>query len=80
MKRVCNKIGTMQESTYWYWQGGTIQAQLWYHDILQNMDIMFCHNDIDLKYYKGITDVKCELLSESNLRSPLCLVPGLPGL
>ena len=62
MRRICKKIGTMQESTYWYWQGGTVQAQLWYHDILQNMDIMFCHNDIDLKYYKGITDIRCELL------------------
>ena len=62
MQRVCGKVGTMQESTYWYWQGGTVQAQLWYHDILQNMDIMFCHNDIDLKYYKGITDIRCELL------------------
>ena len=62
MKRVCKKIGAMQESTYWYWQGGTVQAQLWYHNILQNMDIVFCHNDMDLKYYRGITDVRCELL------------------
>jgi hypothetical protein len=62
MKRVCKKIGTMQESTYWYWQGGTVQSQLWYHDILQSMDIIFCHNDMDLKYYRGITDVRCELL------------------
>jgi len=63
MKRVCTKIGTMQESTYWYWQGGTVQSQLWYHNILQSMDIIFCHNDMDLKYYKGITDVRCELLA-----------------
>ena len=62
MKKVCKKVGTMQESTYWYWQGGTIQAQLWYHSILQSMDIIFCHNDMDLKYYRGITDVKCELM------------------
>ena len=62
MKRVCKRIGTMQESTYWYWQGGTVQSQLWYHDILQSMDIIFCHNDMDLKYYRGITDVRCELL------------------
>ena len=62
MKRVCNKIGTMQESTYWYWQGGTVQSQLWYHNVLQSMDIIFCHNDMDLKYYRGITDVRCELL------------------
>jgi hypothetical protein len=62
MKRTCSKIATMQESTYWYWQGGSIQAQLWYHSILQSMDIIFCHNDHDLKYYRGITDVRCELL------------------
>ena len=62
MKRTCTKIGTMQESTWWYWQEGSIYSQLWYHDILQNMDVIFCHNDMDLKYYKGITDVRCELL------------------
>ena len=62
MKKICSKIGTMQESTYWYWQGGTVQSQLWYHNILQSMDIIFCHNDMDLKYYRGITDVRCELL------------------
>ena len=62
MRRVCNKICTMQESTYWYWQGGTVQAQLWYHNILQSMDIVFCHNDMDLKYYQGITDVECKLM------------------
>ena len=62
IKRVCNKVGTMQESTYWYWQGGTVQSQLWYHNILQSMDIIFCHNDMDLKYYRGITDVRCELM------------------
>ena len=62
MRRVCNKICTMQESTYWYWQGGTVQSQLWYHNILQSMDIIFCHNDMDLKYYQGITDVECKLM------------------
>tara|TARA_R110002020_G_scaffold222199_1_gene430654 strand:- start:816 stop:1760 length:945 start_codon:yes stop_codon:yes gene_type:complete len=62
LKRVCDKVCTMQESTYWYWQGGTVQSQLWYHDILQSMDLIFCHNDMDLKYYKGITDVRCELM------------------
>ena len=62
MRRICTKIATMQESTYWYWQGGSVQSQLWYHSILQSMDIIYCHNDMDLKYYKGITDVECRLL------------------
>ena len=62
MRRLCKKISTMQESTYWYWQDGSIQSQLWYHSVLQSMDIIFCHNDMDLRYYRGITDVRCELL------------------
>lgn len=62
MRRVCKKISTMQESTFWYWQDSSIQTQLWYHSILQSMDIIYCHNDMDLKYYKGITDVECRLL------------------
>lgn len=62
VKRICKKVGTMQESTYWYWQDGTVHSQLWYHSILQSMDIIFCHNDPDIKYYRGITDVRCELL------------------
>ena len=62
MRRICTKIGMMQESTYWYWQGGSVESQLWYHSILQSMDIIFCHNDMDLTYYRGITDVKCELM------------------
>jgi hypothetical protein len=62
MRNVCKKIATMQESTYWYWQGGSVQTQVWYYSILQSMDIIYCHNDMDLKYYKGITDVECRLL------------------
>ena len=37
-------------------------SQLWYHNILQSVDLIFCHNDMDLKYYKGITDTQCELM------------------
>jgi hypothetical protein len=62
LRKICDKISTMQESTYWYWQDESIQAQLWYHNILQSMDLIFCHNDGDLNYYRGITDVRCELL------------------
>lgn len=62
LRRVCKKVAFMQESTYWYWQGDSIQAQVWYYNLLQSMDLILCHNDHDLTYYKGITDVRCELM------------------
>jgi hypothetical protein len=62
MRRICSKVAFMQESTYWYWQGDSIESQIWYYDLLQQMDIILCHNDHDLLYYRGITDTRCELM------------------
>ena len=62
MKRVCNKISVMQESTYYYWQDGEIEDQIWYYNTLVEMDVMFCHNSIDKKYYEGFLGIRCEYL------------------
>ena len=62
MRRVCNKIAVMQESTYYYWQDGEIEDQIWYFNTLIEMDVIFCHNEIDKKYYEGLVDVRCEYL------------------
>ena len=61
-KRVCKKVTVMQESYYNYWQDSDIDEQIWYFNFLVEMDLIFCHNDIDLKYYNGITNVRTELL------------------
>jgi hypothetical protein len=52
----------MQESYYNYWQDSSIAEQIWYFNFLTEMDLIFCHNDIDLKYYNGLTNVRTELL------------------
>ena len=52
----------MQESYYNYWQDSQISEQIWYFNFLIEMDLIFCHNDVDLKYYNGITNVRTELL------------------
>ena len=62
LRRICKKIATMQESTYYYWQDDPIIEQIWYYNLIIEMDIIFCHNEPDLKYYKGITGKRCELM------------------
>tara|TARA_R100000152_G_C6765295_1_gene190092 strand:- start:42 stop:992 length:951 start_codon:yes stop_codon:yes gene_type:complete len=62
LKRVCNKIAVMQESTYWYWQDNEIEEQIWYFNTILEFDLILCHNDVDLKYYRGLTEKYCELL------------------
>jgi len=61
-KRVCKMVTVMQESYYSYWQDSSIAEQIWYFNFLTEMDLIFCHNDIDLKYYNGLTSVRTELL------------------
>lgn len=77
LKRICKKIGTMQESTYWYWQDSSISTQIWYYNLLQEMDFILCHNDADLLYYKGITNNTCELMP-SLMITDYCKVSSEP--
>ncbi len=55
MKRVCKKIGTMQEGPHWYFQDYPLHQQIWFYNILMEMDVIFAHNQIDVEYYKGLT-------------------------
>ena len=63
LKRICKKVCVMQESTYWYWQDDQINEQVWYYNNLMSADLIFCHNNDDLHYYRGLTNKRCELLS-----------------
>jgi len=61
-RRVCKKVTIMQESYYNYWQDSPIVEQIWYFNFITEMDLIFCHNDVDLLYYNGLTGVRTELL------------------
>jgi hypothetical protein len=61
-RRVCKKVTVMQESYYNYWQDSPIAEQIWYFNFIASMDLIFCHNDVDLQYYNGLTNVRTELL------------------
>jgi len=61
-RRVCKKVTIMQESYYNYWQDSPIAEQIWYFNFITEMDLIFCHNDVDVLYYNGLTGVRKELL------------------
>ena len=58
-KRVCGSVGTMQEGPHWYFQDYTMEQQIWFYNILTGLDFIWCHNEIDKKYYTGLTNKKC---------------------
>ena len=72
IKRVCKKVGTMQEGPHWYFQDYTMEQQIWFYNILSELDFIWCHNEIDKKYYRGLTNKKCyvnpTLMIEDNIK------------
>jgi hypothetical protein len=52
---VCRKIAVMQEGPNWFWQDYPIEKQIWYFNTISSADIIFTHNEIDRKYYQGLT-------------------------
>jgi len=55
MRRVCKKIGFMQEGPYWYFQDYPMDQQIWFYNTLMEMDVIFGHNKADVEYWKGLT-------------------------
>ena len=51
----------MQEGPHWYFQDYPLDKQIWYYNTLQEMDFLFVHNEIDKKYYKGLTGKECKI-------------------
>ena len=56
LKLNCKKVAVMQEGPNWYWQDYDLSKQIWYYNTLTSSDIIFTHNEIDKKYYQGLTD------------------------
>lgn len=55
LKQYCSKVAVMQEGPNWYWQDYELERQIWYFNTLTASDIIFTHNELDKKYYQGLT-------------------------
>jgi len=56
LKSNCDKVAVMQEGPNWYWQDYDLAKQIWYYNTLTSSDIIFTHNEVDKKYYQGLTN------------------------
>jgi len=53
-KACCKVWATMQEANHSFWQNGTIRGQIEYLNFVHLCDMIFCHNERDSLYYKGL--------------------------
>ena len=55
VRSFCKKVAIMQEGPHWFFQRYQLKDQIWYYNSLRSADILYVHNESDVKYYKGIT-------------------------
>ena len=56
LKKLCKKTISMQEGPHWLFQDYTMEQQIWWYNALTEFDMLFAHNNKDVKYYKGLTN------------------------
>ncbi len=54
IKKCCTKVAVMQEGPHWYFQDYTLNKQFNYFNLLMEVDWVYCHNQSDVNYYKGL--------------------------
>lgn len=62
VRKACKKVVIMQEGTHWDWMEDNIQTMVWFYNQLMEADMLLCHNDIDVRYYQGITNKPCYIM------------------
>ena len=79
LKDTCNKLASMQEGPHWYFQDYPLDQQIWYFNTLQEMDFLYVHNEIDFKYYHGLTGKKCKLMPSLMIEDMISSIPNNTG-
>ena len=62
IRNYCDKVIIMQEGCHWYWMEDPVDTMVWFYNQLLKADLLLCHNDADVQYYQGITDIKSFVL------------------
>lgn len=73
IRNYCEKVIIMQEGCHWDWMEDSVNTMVWFYNQLLDADLLLCHNDLDVKYYKGITNIESivlpTLMIEDNIKT-----------
>lgn len=56
IRSACDKVAIMQEGPHWFWQDYDVARQVEFFNTLVEADFILCHNEVDRKYYSGLTE------------------------
>lgn len=73
MRKCCKKIAFMQEGPVNYFEDHPVHHQIWFYNILVEMDYLFFHNACDCNYLNGLIEKDCfwmpSLMIEDSIKS-----------
>ena len=75
LKSQCKKLASMQEGPHWYFQDYPLNEQIWFYNTLQDMDFLFVHNEIDKKYFEGLTGKECKVMPSLMIEDKIKDIP-----
>lgn len=61
----CAKWAVMQEANQTYWQNYEVPTQIQYIQLLNDVNLVFCHNELDVRYYNGLLNAPKSFLMPS---------------
>ena len=62
IRKKCKNVASMQEGPHWYFQDYPLDQQVWFYNILQEMDFLFVHNISDAIYFRGLIGKECKVM------------------
>ena len=75
LKKLSKNTLTMQEGPHWYFQDYTMEEQIWWFNTLAEFDVIFAHNNKDVKYYKGLVNKPVYKMPTLMIAERLGIVP-----
>ena len=75
LKKLSKKVISMQEGPHWFFQDYKMDEQIWWYNTLTEFDMLFAHNEKDVKYYKGLTNKPVHKMPTLMLTERLEIIP-----
>ena len=75
IRKHCKKVASMQEGPHWYFQDYPLEQQIWFFNILTEMDYLFVHNELDATYFRGLTGKDCKVMRSLMIEDTIKNIP-----
>ena len=79
VRKHCKQVASMQEGPHWFFQDYPLEQQIWFFNILSEMDFLFVHNNSDALYFQGLVGKQCKVMRSLMIEDTIKSIPETTG-